>query len=145
MESWTERILVSSLWERYLTGIAGIVSLALSSQLALQFAHLAFRPLRTREEEHSFIYGDILEEACDISDYDQNTTKWTPSGLNKEAVSKLLQNRVNDMLKVSGPNNDAVRRIKQLEKQFPLHDVEPEKCHQLSPGEIDRWENLHRM
>ena len=101
---------------------------------------IAFRPLRTREEEHSFIYGDILEEACDISDYDQKASKWTPSGLNKEAVSKLLQNRVDDMLKVSGPKNDAVRRIKQLEKQFPLHDVEPEKCHQLSPGEIDRWQ-----
>ena len=100
----------------------------------------AFRPLRTREEEHSFIYGDILEEACDISDYDQKTSKWTPRELNKDAVSKLLQHRVDDMLKVSGPNNDAVRRIKQLEKQFPLHDVEPEKCHQLSPGEIDRWD-----
>ena len=129
---------VGKIFDRY----ARIVSL--SSQTALQFAHLAFRPLRTREEEHSFIYGDILEEACDIGDYDQKSSKWTPSGLNKEAVSKLLQNRVNDMLKVSGPNNDAVRRIKQLEKQFPLHDVEPEKCHQLSPGEIDRWENLHR-
>ena len=100
----------------------------------------AFRPLRTREEEHSFIYGDILEEACDFSDYDQKTSKWTPRELNKDAVSKLLQHRVDDMLKVSGPNNDAVRRIKQLEKQFPLHDVEPEKCHQLSPGEIDRWD-----
>ena len=28
--------------------------------------------------------------------------------------------------------------MKQLEKQFPLHDVEPDKCHQLSPGELDK-------
>ena len=98
----------------------------------------SFRPLRTREEEHSFIYGDVLEEACDVSDYHQETTNWTSKGLNREAVSKLLQNRVDDLSKASGNNNDAVRRIKQLEKQFPLHDVEPEKCHQLSPGEIDR-------
>ena len=98
----------------------------------------SFRPLRTREEEHSFIYGDVLEEACDVSDYHQETTNWTSKGLNREAVSRLLQNRVDDLSKASGNNNDAVRRIKQLEKQFPLHDVEPEKCHQLSPGEIDR-------
>ena len=32
----------------------------------------------------------------------------------------------------------AVRRMKQLEKQFPLHDVEPDKCHQLSQPEIDK-------
>ena len=45
---------------------------------------------------------------------------------------------VEDVTNSEVASEAAVRRIKQLEKQFPLHDVEPGKCHQLSPGEVDR-------
>ena len=31
----------------------------------------------------------------------------------------------------------AQRRLAALEKQFPLHDVEPGQCHQLTEGEIE--------
>ena len=29
-------------------------------------------------------------------------------------------------------------RKQQLQKQFPVHDIEPKECHDLSPGEIER-------
>ena len=98
------------------------------------------RPLRTREEEHSFIYGDVVE---DIDNHDKNTPvtlDWAPPGASTKLVSKYLKSLGEEFLPIQG-SDGAVRRIKQLEKQFPLHDVEPDKCHQLSQGEIDRYQN----
>ena len=34
----------------------------------------------------------------------------------------------------------AIHRKQQLEKQFPVHDIEPKVCHDLSIGEIKRYE-----
>ena len=102
-----------------------------------------FRPLRTLEEEHSFIYGAGVGdgECCDNNNV-RGTGKeeaWVGGGGTRAKVDTYLQRLP---APAPGPvTEDAVRRIKQLEKQFPLHDVEPEKCHELSPGEVDRMES----
>ena len=93
---------------------------------------LIFRPLRTKEEEYSFIYGSVLGETEAEMRLD-----WAPPGVSRKVVSKYLDSLAEEKIPVQG-SEAAVRRIKQLEKQFPLHDVEPEMCHQLSQGEIDK-------
>jgi len=99
------------------------------------------RPLRTLEEEHSFIYGDVVEDIIDVHEKNTPVTlDWAPPGVSSRVVTKFLKSLGEDFVPIQG-TDAAVRRIKQLEKQFPLHDVEPEKCHQLSPGEIDRMSN----
>ena len=35
-------------------------------------------------------------------------------------------------------SSGAQSRKQQLEKQFPLHDIEPTECHELSPPEVQR-------
>ena len=114
--------MVNTLWVKYLTGKQIHILLVYIN------VRLKSRPLRTREEEYQFIYGDLVEEDnnnTDNFDYPSSSaktvTRYVEDVTNSEAVSEA-----------------AVRRIKQLEKQFPLHDVEPGKCHQLSPGEVDR-------
>ena len=99
---------------------------------------MIFRPLRTKEEEHSFIYGSVLGEAeAEL----RLELDWAPPGVSQKVVSKYLQSLGEEKIPVQG-SEAAVRRIKQLEKQFPLHDVEPDMCHQLSQGEIDKSVNL---
>ena len=54
-----------------------------------------------------------------------------------EKLARTEEGLAEEKIPVQG-SEAAVRRIKQLEKQFPLHDVEPDMCHQLSQGEIDK-------
>ena len=85
-----------------------------------------------------------MEELDNFSRDTKVMLDWAPPGVSTKLVSKYLKSLGEDFLPIQG-SDAAVRRIKQLEKQFPLHDVEPEKCHQLSPGEIDRlgfWSKL---
>ena len=144
---WTRKIMDSILLERYLTGmqlfLVEIIFVEPHNVHCAMVAHEAqiihdFRPLRTREEEHSFIYGDVMEDLDQFSKDTKVTLDWSPPGVSTKLVSKYLKSLGEDFLPIQG-SDAAVRRIKQLEKQFPLHDVEPEKCHQLSPGEIDRF------
>ena len=67
---------------------------------------------------------------------------WAPPGVSRKVVSKYLDSLAEEKIPVQG-SEAAVRRIKQLEKQFPLHDVEPDRCHQLSQGEIDK--SVHQL
>ena len=64
---------------------------------------------------------------------------WAPAGVTRAVVSTYLDSlaEAEEKIPVAG-SEAAVRRIKQLEKQFPLHDVEPDMCHQLTQGEIDK-------
>ena len=95
---------------------------------------MIFRPLRTKEEEYSFISGSVLGD----SDSERRLElDWAPPGVSRAVVSQYLDSLGQESLPVQG-SQEAVRRIKQLEKQFPLHDVEPDMCHQLSQGEIDK-------
>ena len=94
--------------------------------------HVFIRPLRTKEEERLFIYGDVFEDG---DTKEELLLDWAPPGVTNWIASKYLRSLPEGHLPIQG-SQGAVRRMKQLEKQFPLHDVEPEKCHQLSKGEI---------
>ena len=51
-----------------------------------------------------------------------------------KSASSSCQNLISNCFEGS---EGAQRRLAALERQFPLHDVEPGQCHQLSRGEID--------
>ena len=98
------------------------------------------RPLRTKAEERKFIYGDVVEDTPDHDDAAAATEEvvldWAPPGVSSSLASKYLRSLPDGHVSIQG-SEGAVRRKKQLEKQFPLHDVEPGQCHQLSQREID--------
>jgi hypothetical protein len=48
------------------------------------------------------------------------------------------------MLPVAG-SDGAKQRQRNLEKQFPVHDVEPEQCHELTPTELERFVVLENI
>jgi len=92
------------------------------------------RPLRTKEEECTFIYGEVVNDSHeDIKE--EVVLDWAPPGVASSLASKYLKSLPEGHVSIQG-SEGAVRRKKQLEKQFPLHDVEPDHCHQLSRGEI---------
>ena len=94
-----------------------------------------FRPLRTKEEECTFIYGEVVEDSR--SDAKKEVfLDWAPPGVTSSLASKYLRSLPEGHVSIQG-SEGAVRRKKQLEKQFPLHDVEPDNCHQLSREEIE--------
>ena len=91
-----------------------------------------------KTEKCKFIYGDVLEdigEAAAASN-EEVVLDWAPPGVSSSLASKYLRSLPDGHVSIQG-SEGAVRRKKQLEKQFPLHDVEPGQCHQLSQGEID--------
>jgi len=96
------------------------------------------RPLRTKADECKFIYGDIIEDNNDdAADAEEEVVlDWAPPGVSSILASKYLRSLPDGHVSIQG-SEGAVRRKKQLEKQFPLHDVEPGQCHQLTQGEID--------
>ena len=96
-----------------------------------------FRPLRSQAEERTFIYGEFFDAdpAANV-DYKEVLLDWAPAGLPSYISSAYLRSLPEGHVSLQG-SEGAVRRKKQLEKQFPLHDVEPGQCHQLSQGEMD--------
>jgi len=99
------------------------------------------RPLRTRAEEHKFIYGDMVEpgqDSCKPAAHPQKEVilDWVPPGLSNTLASKYMRALPQDHLPIQG-SEGAIRRKRQLERQFPLHDVEPESCHELTQVEKD--------
>jgi len=93
------------------------------------------RPLRTKAEECKFIYGEVFEDYDDDGDTEV-VLDWAPPGVPSSLASKYLRSLPEGHVSIQG-SEGAVRRKKQLEKQFPLHDVEPGQCHQLSTGEME--------
>ena len=114
------------LWARYLKG----AQLSVSQSPCNSF----FRPLRTKEEECTFIYGEVVDDSH-VDAKEEVILDWAPPGVGSSLASKFLKSPPEGHLPIQG-SEGAVRRKKQLEKQFPLHDVEPDICHQLSRGEI---------
>jgi prickle len=96
------------------------------------------RPLRTKAEECKFIYGDVFEDNFDIgaAATSEVVLDWAPPGVSSSLASKYLRSLPEGHVSIQG-SEGAVRRKKQLEKQFPLHDIEPDHCHQLSQGEME--------
>jgi len=97
------------------------------------------RPLRTREEECTFIYGEVVNDSYE-DEKEEVVLDWVPPGVETSLASKYLKALPEGHVSIQG-SEGAVRRRKQLEKQFPLHDVEPDNCHQLSRGEINTMNN----
>ena len=60
---------------------------------------------------------------------------WAPPGVGSSLASKYLRSLPEGHVSIQG-SEGAVRRKKQLEKQFPLHDVDHTHCHQLSAEEV---------
>jgi len=94
------------------------------------------RPLRSREEERKFIYGEVVEEDLEEGGTREVTLAWAPPGVPSMLATKYLRSLPQEHLSIQG-SEGAQRRLAALERQFPLHDVEPGQCHQLSRGEID--------
>jgi prickle len=97
------------------------------------------RPLRTKEEECTFIYGEVASASC-VDDKEEVVLDWAPPGVATSLARKYLKSLPEGHVSIQG-SEGALRRKKQLEKQFPLHDVEPGICHQLSRGEINTMNN----
>jgi len=93
------------------------------------------RPLRTKEEECTFIYGEVVNDNH-VDKKEEVILDWAPPGVANSLARKYLKALPDGHVSIQG-SEGAVRRKKQLEKQFPLHDVEPDICHQLSSGEIN--------
>jgi len=94
------------------------------------------RPLRSREEERKFIFGEVVEEGAEEGGAREVTLAWAPPGVPSMLATKYLRALPQEHLSIQG-SEGAQRRLAALERQFPLHDVEPGQCHQLSRGEID--------
>jgi len=96
------------------------------------------RPMRTKAEECKFIYGEVIDDTVNVGAKasDEIVLDWAPPGVSNSLASKYLRSLPEEYLSIQG-SQGAVRRKMQLEKQFPLHDVEPGKCHQLSEMEMD--------
>jgi len=114
------------------------------------------RPMRTRKEELEFCYGNALEE----DDYESNgptgefasskdpksknkfasTGKkvrfdWIPQNVSDRIARMYLNQMPESTVPIAG-SEGAQFRQQQLEKQFPVHDIEPDKCHDLPPEEL---------
>ncbi|CAG9814588.1 unnamed protein product [Phaedon cochleariae] len=65
---------------------------------------------------------------------DETYLDWTPKG-NKETVDKYLKTLPPEQLPVIG--SQAARERKQLlQKQIPIHDIDPNLCHELNEEEL---------
>ena len=59
-----------------------------------------------------------------------------PPGLPPSLARKYVDSLPTGLLSSQG-SDGALRRRKQLEKQFPLHDIDQDYCHNLSQQELD--------
>uniref|UniRef100_A0A0K2TJ45 Testin n=1 Tax=Lepeophtheirus salmonis TaxID=72036 RepID=A0A0K2TJ45_LEPSM len=68
------------------------------------------------------------------------TLDWVPPNVSgsRTLITKYLKSL--PYVPISG-SSGAIQRRQQLQKQFPVHDIEPDKCHNLTAGEIDSMAN----
>ena len=60
--------------------------------------HASFRPLRTREEEHSFIYGDVVDDIIDLHEKNTPVTlDWAPPGVSSRVRWVNLTNEIQEL------------------------------------------------
>eukprot|EP00096_Caligus_rogercresseyi_P010366 TRINITY_DN3748_c0_g1_i1.p1 TRINITY_DN3748_c0_g1~~TRINITY_DN3748_c0_g1_i1.p1 ORF type:complete len:579 (+),score=185.09 TRINITY_DN3748_c0_g1_i1:191-1927(+) len=63
---------------------------------------------------------------------------WVPPNVSRALVTKYLKSV--PYVPIAG-SSGALQRRQQLQKQFPVHDIEPDKCHNLTASEIDSMIN----
>ena len=95
-----------------------------------------FRPLRSYAEEMEFT-GGLEEKGDDYRNIKEDVLPdWTPPGLPPSLARKYVDSLPKGLLS-SKDSAGALRRRRQLEKQFPLHDIDQDYCHHLSQQELD--------
>ena len=98
---------------------------------------MLYRPLRTQAEELTFIYGEGFNSNSSTTEaHAEVSLDWAPPGLPGYLTSQYLLSLPADHQPVQG-SEGALRRKKQLEKQFPLHDLEQGRGKQLDRGESE--------
>lgn len=60
---------------------------------------------------------------------------WTPKG-QKETVEKFLHSLPVDAIPIKGSQAASDRKL-QLQKQIPIHDIDPSLCHELTENELE--------
>lgn len=112
------------------------------------------RPLRSRQEEMEFCYGDVEEDSVGSNSgiIDGSSKKngaaaknkgqgktvrfdWVPPDVSKALARRYMKALPESAVPIAG-SSGAQSRKQQLERQFPLHDIEPTECHELSPPEV---------
>ena len=53
---------------------------------------------------------------------------------------RYLQHLPSERVPIAGSEGALIRK-QTLARQFPVHDIEPQECHELSQGEIQRYVN----
>ena len=94
-----------------------------------------YRPLRFRAEEMKFTFREMNDNNPSGYQTEEIVLDWLPPGITPSLANKYLQSLPQGFISIRG-SEGASRRRKQLEKQFPLHDVDHTHCHQLSADEV---------
>ena len=89
--------------------------------------------MRTQEEEATFTLVDHDTK------YVQNVkeelqVEWVPPGITLSLAKKYMESLPSKFIPVQG-SEGAIRRRRQLENLFPLHDVDHSLCHQMTQTE----------
>ena len=95
---------------------------------------MLYRPLRTQAEELTFIYGEVFNSNSSTTEaHAEVSLDWAPPGLPGYLTGQYLLSLPADHQPVQG-SEGALRRKKQLEKQFPLHDLEQRQASSRTGG-----------
>ncbi|TRZ01590.1 hypothetical protein DNTS_010155 [Danionella cerebrum] len=71
------------------------------------------------------------------------TYEWAPPGINQSLALRYMELLPPDQRPIAGTAGADYRK-KQMAKQLPDHDQDPERCHELSPGEVKQMQQYVR-
>nr|AAQ91277.1 testis derived transcript [Danio rerio] len=71
------------------------------------------------------------------------TYEWAPPGINQSLALRYMELLPPEQRPIAGTTGADYRK-KQMAKQLPDHDQDPERCHELSPGEIKQMQQYVR-
>ncbi|XP_059401909.1 testin-like [Carassius carassius] len=71
------------------------------------------------------------------------TYEWAPPGVNQSLALRYMELLPPERRPIAGTAGADYRK-KQMAKQLPDHDQDPERCHELSPGEVKQMQQYVR-
>ncbi|KAG7329525.1 hypothetical protein KOW79_007699 [Hemibagrus wyckioides] len=71
------------------------------------------------------------------------TYEWAPPGVNQKLALRYMELLPPERRPIAGTQGADYRK-KQMAKQLPEHDQDPERCHELSPGEVKQMQQYVR-
>ncbi|XP_059392248.1 testin-like [Carassius carassius] len=71
------------------------------------------------------------------------TYEWAPPGINQSLALRYMELLPPEQRPIAGTAGADYRK-KQMAKQLPDHDQDPERCHELSPGEVKQMQQYVR-